>query len=542
MAPLADDLARLIGALHGGSRLGVEKSAVSRVWLVDCQPAGAGPVHRMAALLFRPLLGLYAAHAWPCPRPTCRRPMGLSPIVFPAACCCLTVLYVMVGEVLIFVPSVGRYHRELLENHIQSAELAILPFTEPGGDQLSPALARAAAQAGRCRGGAAQTGRAARAVPGRGRCRRAIDKTIDLTETMMMSVGMADGLDCLLNGGNRMLHVIAPTHIKGARIDRHRAGRGADPRRADGLCLARDHHRVRRLAHHGVLVFAQPLFRHGAADAADHRARWSRSTTIRRIPTRIISASARKDEIGIAERELAAMQRDLYGFLQQKTRLAALGAAVARIQHDLRNILSNAQLASDRLARCDDPVVKRLAPRLVASIDRAVSLATNTLRYGRAEERPPKRKHSALAAGRRGGRGGDRVAHRAGRDRTSTIRWIPIFGSMPIPNSSIAWCSISSAIRSRRWSSAVRRLDRVTASRHGQRVAHRRGRQRPGHSAERARQAVPALRDGGAQRWLGPRPRHRARSGARPWRRHRARRDRRGRDVLRIEIPDSEMT
>src|SRR6201746_2184867 len=48
----------------------------------------------------------------------------------------LTVLYVMVAEVLIFVPSVGRYPRELLDNHIESAELAVLPFTEPGGDKL----------------------------------------------------------------------------------------------------------------------------------------------------------------------------------------------------------------------------------------------------------------------------------------------------------------------------------------------------------------------------------------------------------------------
>jgi signal transduction histidine kinase len=113
-------------------------------------------------------------------------------------------------------------------------------------------------------------------------------------------------------------------------------------------------------------------------------------------PSRIIGASGRQDEIGVAERELAAMQRDLYASLQQKTRLAALGTAVARIQHDLRNILSNAQLASDKLSELDDPVVKRLAPRLVGSIDRAVSLATRTLRYGRAAERPPERSNVAL--------------------------------------------------------------------------------------------------------------------------------------------------
>jgi signal transduction histidine kinase len=108
--------------------------------------------------------------------------------------------------------------------------------------------------------------------------------------------------------------------------------------------------------------------------------------------SRIVTASARPDEIGIAERELASMQRDIYGSLQQRSRLAALGTAVAKIQHDLRNILSSAQLASDQLAKSADPSVQRLAPRLVSSIDHAVALATNTLRYGRADEHPPQRR------------------------------------------------------------------------------------------------------------------------------------------------------
>jgi signal transduction histidine kinase len=113
-------------------------------------------------------------------------------------------------------------------------------------------------------------------------------------------------------------------------------------------------------------------------------------------PSRILNPSARRDEIGTAERELSTMQHEIYGFLQQKTRLAALGLAVAKIQHDLRNILSSAQIASDRLATLDDPVVKRVAPRLVDALDRAVKLATNTLRYGRAEERAPQRMALAL--------------------------------------------------------------------------------------------------------------------------------------------------
>jgi signal transduction histidine kinase len=112
--------------------------------------------------------------------------------------------------------------------------------------------------------------------------------------------------------------------------------------------------------------------------------------------SRIVTASARPDEIGIAERELASMQRDIYGSLQQRSRLAALGTAVAKIQHDLRNILSSAQLASDQLAKSADPSVQRLAPRLVSSIDHAVALATNTLRYGRADEHPPQRRKVRL--------------------------------------------------------------------------------------------------------------------------------------------------
>jgi signal transduction histidine kinase len=69
---------------------------------------------------------------------------------------------------------------------------------------------------------------------------------------------------------------------------------------------------------------------------------------------------------------------------------------VAKIQHDLRNILASAQLASDRLTASEDPVVKRLAPRLISAIDHAVALTTNTLRYGRADEHAPERRRIAL--------------------------------------------------------------------------------------------------------------------------------------------------
>lgn len=85
------------------------------------------------------------------------------------------------------------------------------------------------------------------------------------------------------------------------------------------------------------------------------------------------------------------MQNELSGMLQQKTRLAALGLAVSKINHDLRNILSSAQLISDRLGGVQDPLVQRMAPKLVNSLDRAIRLCTDTLKFGRAQEAAPVR-------------------------------------------------------------------------------------------------------------------------------------------------------
>src|SRR5258706_557117 len=192
----------------------------------------------------------------------------------------LTILFVMTSVALIYFPSVARYHHELLQERINAAQLAILPFTEAPGEQLS--------------------------------------------EELRMQL------------------------------------------------LVRAMQRI---------TSAMTAFRANPED-----------------PERILRPSTRRDEIGTAERELSTMQHELYGFLQQKTRLAALGLAVAKIQHDLRNILSSAQIASDRLTTIEDPVVKRVTPRLVDALDPAIALATNTLRFGKAEERAPQRTVFALSA------------------------------------------------------------------------------------------------------------------------------------------------
>ena len=305
----------------------------------------------------------------------------------------LTLFYVLITEAVIFAPTIGRYHHALLQSHVESAEIAILPMTEAAGEKLSTGLreqllARADANAVVLR------------RPEEHELflvtqeQRRIDFTIDLRDDNVFKE-IWYGLDCLMHGGTRTLRIMAPTKIKGAV--------GVDVilgEKSIHAALAQYAGRTALLALllssvTAVLVFLSLYFVLVRPMGRVTRA----MIAFRENPedaSRIVEPSARQDEIGTAERELAAMQREIYGSLQQRARLAALGMAVAKIQHDLRNILSSAQLASDRLSSSADPAVKRLAPRLVSAIDHAVALATNTLRYGRADEHAPERRRIAL--------------------------------------------------------------------------------------------------------------------------------------------------
>jgi len=111
-----------------------------------------------------------------------------------------------------------------------------------------------------------------------------------------------------------------------------------------------------------------------------------------------VKPSGRRDEIGRAERELDRMQTDLRAALASRARLAALGEAVAKINHDLRNMLTSAQLASERMAHSGDPNVAQALPRLERALDRASRLASNVLAFGRSEESPPQKRPVPLRA------------------------------------------------------------------------------------------------------------------------------------------------
>lgn len=114
-------------------------------------------------------------------------------------------------------------------------------------------------------------------------------------------------------------------------------------------------------------------------------------------PQARVPLSRRRDEIGRAEAELDRMQADLRAALNSRARLAALGEAVAKINHDLKNMLTSAQIASERLAAVKDPKVAEALPRLERALDRAVKLASGVLAYGKTQEAPPELQLVSLA-------------------------------------------------------------------------------------------------------------------------------------------------
>lgn len=130
-----------------------------------------------------------------------------------------------------------------------------------------------------------------------------------------------------------------------------------------------------------LFVFVRPMRRLAKAITAFQQDPGNASNAFR--------PSGRRDEIGEAETALAAMQDEVRAAFRQRERLAALGGAVARINHDLRNVLASAHLVSDRLAMSPDARVANMGARLVRAVDRGVRLCQETLQYGRAEERAP---------------------------------------------------------------------------------------------------------------------------------------------------------
>ena len=299
----------------------------------------------------------------------------------------LTIVFVMLGEVLIFLPSIANFRVQWLKTRIAQAEIAALAAEAAPNQILSSDLKSEILKGAGVLVVSLRKGETRKLIL-RGEEPPMIDASFDLRELRWWQAIM-DAFDAM----------IGPARIIGI-TDK-------PPNMSGDLIEIAIYETPLRQAMYGYglnilyLSVVLSLLVAGLIFAALNRVlvrpmqRLTRNmVAFGKNPedlSRVIAPTARRDEIGIAEHELHGMQSELAAMLQQKSRLAALGLAVSKVSHDLRNMLSSAHLISDRLAMLEDPTVQRFAPKLIASLDRAIDFLTQTLKFGRAQEPPPAR-------------------------------------------------------------------------------------------------------------------------------------------------------
>ena len=307
----------------------------------------------------------------------------------------LTIFFVLLGEVFIYVPSIARHRLVFLEERIDAARIAALAVeASPDGMVTEELRAALLSRAGVSAVSIKRPG-SRRLVLGDD-MPVTIDASFDLREaTPLKLIGHA--ADTLRLGGDRMIRVMgaaagdAPDTVVDVVLPEAPlyASMLDYSRRIMvlSIILAVIVAGLVYLSLHWLMVL--PLGRMTDSLVSFRRAPEDAAATVR--------VSGRRDEIGLAQRELQVMQRRVRAALRQKERLAALGAGVAKINHDLRNMLATAAVLTDRLATARDPEVQRLAMPLVAAIDRAIALCTQTLSFATGRLPAPRRAPFALA-------------------------------------------------------------------------------------------------------------------------------------------------
>ena len=297
----------------------------------------------------------------------------------------LTTIFVMLAEILIFVPSVARFREDYLLSRLERAQIASLALL--ADDMIDPSLEEELLR----------NAEVFNVVLRRDEARQLIlsapipypiDATFDLRDSQPLTL-IRDAMARLFDPEPKAIRVIGnPVREAGLLIE--------VTMETAPLRMAMIDYGIRILMLSAVIsVFTAILlflaFRRFlvhpikrvvrdmqtyAADPEDAR--------------RIIKPRAGVTELREAEEALQSLETQLTSALKQRERLAQLGEAVAKISHDLRNILTSAQLFTDRIEMSEDPIVKRLAPKLVNSIARAINLCENTLAFGKAEESAPR--------------------------------------------------------------------------------------------------------------------------------------------------------
>ncbi|MCF6234016.1 MAG: HAMP domain-containing histidine kinase [Rhodobacteraceae bacterium] len=304
----------------------------------------------------------------------------------------LTIVFVMLAEVLIFVPSVARFREDYLLARLERGQIASLALL--ADDMLETELEAELLE----------TAEVFNVVLRRDEVRQLmlsspmiqpISATYDLRDASAMTL-ISDALTRMITPEDQIIRVIgAPVREAGLLIEVTMA--------TAPLRTAMIDYGLRVLLLSAVISVFTALLLFAAVrrflvrpikGVVDYMQRYAAAPEDARG---IIQPSAGVTEIREAEEALQKMQTELTQALKQKERLAQLGSAVAKISHDLRNILTSAQLFTDRIEASEDPTVRRLAPKLVNSITRAVNLCEGTLAFGRAEEPPPTLTVFALA-------------------------------------------------------------------------------------------------------------------------------------------------
>jgi signal transduction histidine kinase len=306
----------------------------------------------------------------------------------------LTILFIMLAEVLVFVPSVSNFRRQWLTERLAAAHIASLAAEAAPGGQLPSMLRDELLERAKVKAIAVKRADA-RVLIIEMDMPADIDASYDLRNASWLTL-IADALMVYVTPEDRVIRVVGvPGMSEGELID---VVMGEAPLKAAMIRYGLD---ILGLSILISIITAALVYL--SLDALLVKPMTKLTWNIVRFserpedPTRVITPSSRRDEIGTAERELSTMQKELAETLSQKSRLAALGLAVSKISHDLRNMLSSAQLLSDRLITVKDPTVQRLVPKLIASLDRAIRLCAHTLDYGQAQETPPRRKRFPLA-------------------------------------------------------------------------------------------------------------------------------------------------
>ncbi|WP_244548832.1 ATP-binding protein [Bradyrhizobium canariense] len=317
------------------------------------------------------------------PRPQPQRRLGLSGKLL-----LLTIPLVMIAGLLIYVPAIANFRMNRLNDRLAAANTAALVLDAAPSGMVPDSLARQILSSIGAHAVAIKMGQQRRLLASAD-LPASIDHDVDM-RTMTAWSAIVDSFETMLETGNQAIRVVGPapggaqfieTIVDEAplRASMYRFSRNL---LLVSLGIAMLTAGLVYIALH--FLFVRPM-RHLTANLVGFHENPESSA-------RIIVPSQRGDEIGVVERELSDMQRDLVSMLHQKSRLAALGLAVSKINHDLRNLLASSQLLSDQLASVPDPRVQRFAPKLMRSLERAIAFCQSTLSYGRVQEAAPDRR------------------------------------------------------------------------------------------------------------------------------------------------------